>query len=188
MAEKPLGREILSLVLGAMIGGAVSYGFQVGAADRQREAAQRDARRTAATQVFQEVGRLMDARYYRLLRLEQSLGRRSADSAHWQQGYDSLTQLWHERLPTNVAVLCHYLGGQRASELREISAGLSRLRTAFKADQALGDSIAEAVRRRIFGFELAVADQLREGEIFEGEVSARGCAGLEPNRPNAGGQ
>lgn len=187
MPHKPLGREILSLALGAVIGSAVSYGFQIGAADRQREAEQRDARRTAATQVFQEVGRLMDARYYRLLRLEQSLRRVSPDSIHWQQGYDSLTQLWHERLPTNVAVLCHYLGGRRAGELREISLGLSRLRSAFKKPEASSDSIAETVRRLIFGFELAVADQLREGEIFETEVRTQGCTDLEPNRPNAGG-
>jgi hypothetical protein len=44
----------------------------------------------------------MDARFYRVLRLEQSLLRRSPDTNYWQVGYDSLTQLWHERLPTNV--------------------------------------------------------------------------------------
>jgi hypothetical protein len=187
MADRPVGREFLSIALGAVIGTGVSYV----AADRQRAADQRDARRTAATQVFQEVGRLMDARFYRIMRLEQSLGRRSADTNYWQRGYDSLTQLWHERLPTNVAVVCHYLGNKRATELRDISLGLSGLRIAFKGSQPLSDSIAEAVRSRIFVFELHVADQLRKGDVFEGEVedevAAEDCARLERqiDRPQA---
>jgi hypothetical protein len=187
MPDKPVGREILSLALGAAIGGAVSYGFQVGAADREREAELREARRTAATQVFQEVGRLMDARFYRLVRLGQAVERHSTDSTHWQAGYDSLTQLWHERLPTNVAVFCHYLGSRRAGELREVSVGLSELRRRIKDNAAGKKRLAEAVRQQIFVLELEVADQLRKGEIFETDVDTQGCVDLEPNRSTLSG-
>jgi hypothetical protein len=178
MAERRIGREILFLVLGTVVG----TGGSCVLADRERSAQEREARRTAATSVFQEVGRLMDTRYYRMLRLQQSLDRRSSDSTEWQVDYDSLTQLWHERLPTNVAVLCHYLGNARARELMDISIGLSRLRGAYKGHQPV-DSLREAVRRRIFRFELAVADQLRAGEVFEKKrVVVEGCSDLEPNR------
>jgi hypothetical protein len=64
MESQPVGREFRSLAMGAIIGGAISFGFQLLADTNHRAAELRDARRIAATGLFQEVGRLMDARFY----------------------------------------------------------------------------------------------------------------------------
>lgn len=182
MDIQPVGREFRSLAMGAIIGGAISFGFQLLADTNHRAAELRDARRVAATNLFQEVGRLMDARFYFLANRPTDPAR----SLQWHASLDSLNDLWHERIPTNSAIMCHYFGDSYASDLVTISSQFSDMENATSDNFS---RLAETTRHSIYLLELKLADQLRQGDILEGSPSVGGCDELElktgkaPQRP-----
>jgi hypothetical protein len=110
---------------------------------------------------------------------------------HWQYLYDSVTQAWHERLPTNSAILCHYFGQTRGADIQRISVGFSRARMAHKA-RMLSNPLAarysfnddtDSLRQTIYLFELAMADLLRSGDILEEDPQSSSCASVFPRGP-----
>jgi hypothetical protein len=187
-SSRRFGQEVLSVVLGAVIGGIATFAFQSVATTRDRAASQREARRVAATQAFLETARLMDMRLYRMGRYQQAERRRDADSVQWRLRYDSVTQAWHERLPTNSAILCHYFGSGRGADLQRISRDFSMARVAHRAHMASAardglDDDTDTLRVQIYQFELSLADLLRSGDILEGDASTRTCVPLVPAAP-----
>lgn len=172
MNSQPMAREFRSLAMGAIIGGAISFGFQALADTNHRAAELRDARRVAATGLFQEVGRLMDARFYFLANRPTDPAR----SPRWRATLDSLNELWHERIPTNAAIMCHYFGDSFASDLVMVSSQFNDMESSAPENF---NRLTETTRHNIYLLELKLADQLRKGDIFEGNPSVRGCDQLE---------
>lgn len=142
--QKPLGREVLTLVLGAVIGGVISFGFQTITDSNARAAARREARRVAAVQLFQEVGGLMDARFYLLANQPPAsplLAKR------WLARADSLNELWHERIPTSVALICDYFGETLAQSPLKVANAADAMESAGPGRDA---QAAETARHEIF--------------------------------------
>jgi hypothetical protein len=115
----------------------------------------------------------MDARFYFLAnRPSESLPR----SQRWQAAVDSLGDLWHERIPTNAAIMCHYFGDSFASDLVQVSDGFNALESATAANRA---QLSESTRHNIYLLELELADQLRKGDILDKNPNVQRCAQLE---------
>lgn len=178
MADEPVGRQVRSLALAALVGGLVSFGFQAVSDSQKRASERRESQRTAATQLFQEIGRLMDARYYHLAN---GAAASPAEAARWQAAVDSLGDLWHERIPTDVALMCHYFGDSLATQLLSVSRGFSAMELAPQNAEARA-AAAESVRTRIFSLELELADRLRQEEIIDRDLPTAGCPRLDPAR------
>jgi hypothetical protein len=172
MPDQPVGRQILTLALGAAIGGVISFSFQMIGDSNNRAAARRESRRIAATQLFQEVGGLIDARYY-------VLANRPADSSsairRWRARADSLNDLWHERIPTNVALMCDYFGESFAEALLKVSDDSNILEGSVVGDFARASANA---RHGIFLLELDLADELRRGDILDQDQLIGNCKKL----------
>src|SRR5688572_14439879 len=178
MSDKPIRREIMSVLLVGIAGGLITFVYQSLAARYDRAAELREARREAATSLFGLLGPALDTRYYLLMQLTRT-NLSEPERALIQTRYDSATFDWHSRLSTNVALACHYFGANRATELRDASQALSNL-SALVRQQKNPMPAAEQARRKIFLFELHLADQLRQGDIFVQNVQATNCGGLEP--------
>lgn len=172
MPDQPIGRQILTLGMGAIVGGVISFGFQMIADTNNRAAARREARRVAATQLFQEVGGLMDARYYFLANRPAGT---SPDAKAWQARTDSLNDLWHERIPTNVALMCDYFGKTYAQALVTVSQQSNVLEGSVSGNFA---QAAENARHDIFLLELNLAEELRRGDILDRDLPLGDCKTL----------
>jgi hypothetical protein len=170
--EKPVGREVLSLFLAAAVGGVISFGFQTIAATSARAAARREARRVSATQLFKDVGGLMDARYYFLANRPPDA---PTEAREWKARTDSLNDIWHERAPTNVALMCDYFGEPFARSLLSVADALNILEIGGPKANA---EASKNARHAIFLLELRLADELRRGDILDQDQPLGDCEKL----------
>ena len=117
-------------------------------------------------------GGLMDARYYLLANRPSGT---SPDAKAWQARTDSLNDLWHERIPTNVALMCDYFGKNYAQALVTVSQQSNVLEGSVSGNFA---QAAENARHDIFLLELNLAEELRRGDIFDRDLPLGDCKTL----------
>jgi hypothetical protein len=99
-----------------------------------------------------------------------------ARNQRWQVTLDSLNDVWHERIPTNAAIMCHYFGDTFAGDLVMVSSQFNDLESSTPENRA---RLIENTRHNIYLLELKLADQLRKGDILNTSPSVRGCDELE---------
>src|SRR5918999_3754216 len=103
---------VIGFILTTVVGGALGYFFQTRSWRNQRESELREAERSAAIKVFEEVSTLLDKRQYRLGQMRYHLSK-----VDWSNGIDrhldayrDVVAAWNERLNRNLALTEGYFG------------------------------------------------------------------------------
>jgi hypothetical protein len=178
LLKHPISSLLLGFALTGLVGTWLSSSYQERAEENKRLAERREARRTAATEVFRDLGRVLDARLYAMERLHQSVSRRYADQRSRDSVYSRLSEEWYATLPTRTALVCRYFGVEPARQLNAIAGQFSAARTTFKADQQQGIDATGRLRYRIYQLELSLVDVLQRGRLVEDDSATTNCASL----------
>jgi hypothetical protein len=175
---------VFTTVAGAVIG----YVYERQAADSQREASVREARRDAAMTTFRDVARLMDQRlfwgsqYYDALSTDTSTARRRQLAAR----FDSTIWAWRESFYTNVASVCRFFGPENSRMLTDsIADKFSRLGYGIRQhgrNRELADRnlfpLYDSLRVEILRFNLGLVEMIRTG--VAGDAAGGVC--VDPSR------
>lgn len=159
---------LIGFTLTTVVGGLLSYSWQEQAAGHAREAEQRRFEQNAATDVFEELSRLMDRRLYRMRRLHTGMADPHRDPATMRPRWDAYREVlfeWNENLNRNLALTQRYFGEDARTILeKEINEGFRRLGSLLEGS-GYPDGIQSPVEYR-----QTVADDLND-IIYEFDVN-----------------
>jgi hypothetical protein len=182
MADRPLKHDVFLLALTAGFGAGLTYLFQENADRHAREAELRESRRTAATQVVQDVGHMIDRRLVGVSSYLYALGNEDspAEVTRRKQANLEMFDEWTRSALTNTALICRYYGADVARTfLDSIWKGFTNLhghvntlasaRSKQEAKERFGplEDEFEALRQKAFRFNLTLVDRVRAGTVVE---------------------
>ena len=182
-SEKLFGRyhDISMLLAGfhltTIVGGYLSHSWQTRSAEIQREAEQKRYEIQAATEVFEDISRLMDKRLYRMRRISMGVGNDvDADimSRRWDAYRESLFE-WNENLNRYLALTQMYFGQEardtleRDIQTRFIAFGrlLENSRAKKSSDNTYAKrlQVADDLNNYIYEFDLKLIDRIQHGDV-----------------------
>lgn len=165
---------LLGFLLTSIVGGGLTFLAQELSRIRERDAERRHERRQAAERAVVSISELIDTRTYQMQRLHQAIDRR-ADTTRWVAAYDSVSELWHERLPANTRLICKYFGDSAAIKLQDISSDFTAVRNAHKLGDANRDSLTSLLRRSSFVWSSTLTDTLVASDDDDLAIGQREC-------------
>lgn len=154
---------LLTFLLTTVAGGALGYYFQTRSWRQQSKTRQLESERTMATQVFEEISRLMDKRLYRMRQIFWRLRRVETTELVVEKHlslYRELLYEWNDNLNRNLALVQACFG-------RAIRRDLELY--AYEAFREIGDRLEQCCRDRA-----ARQDAEQELDSLEREIRALG--------------
>lgn len=190
MADRSLRQDLVLILATALCGAGLTYMFQQRSAAHQEERDLREARRHAATELFEDVGRLMDRRLFLWTRLYGALREGLSDTTEQEKTYRVTVADWNATLLTNEALICRYFGIEAGRTfVRSVVPGFGRLDRALVEyrklpfverrgrDALVSDYVSQ--RQAIFRFNLELVDRIRSGIVATADAGAQ-CSSLVP--------
>ena len=181
--EKLFGRYhdlvilLFGFILTTLVGGFLAQSWQTRSARIAREAEQKRVEQRAATQVFEELSRIMDKRLYRMRRVHNGLGSNLSKekmSARWE-AYREVLFEWNENLNRNLALVKRYFGDDARNVLeykiqarfiefgRLLEGGPYPENIKSKYDHR--QSVADDLNDVIYQFDIALISDIQSGNI-----------------------
>ena len=181
--KKSFGKyhDIVILFLGffltTIVGGYLSYSWQTRSAEIQRDAEQKRYEIQTATQVFEEISRLMDKRLYRMRRVNMGIGNKKDSEVmeeRWNDYRETLFE-WNENLNRNLALTQMYFG-QKSRDFLETDIQ-SRFITYGRLLESARDikgknntyekrqQVADDLNNYIYNFDLMLIKNIQNGNI-----------------------
>jgi hypothetical protein len=173
----PLTGLIVGFLLTAGAGTFITHYYQAHEEDAKLRSELREARRSDATKLFEEVGRLADARYFALGRFHQAVDRKYSDREQRlrDSSYAAITEEWGQTFRTRYALVCRYFGVNAARALKEIDAHFDSARNQWKEDAALGYPEQAKLNDELYGYSLELAQLLRTNRLVEDDAVGNDC-------------
>ena len=168
---------LLGFLLTTLLGGYLAQSWQNRAHAFEREVAHRRSEQQAATQLFEELSRLMDKRLYRMRRLHTGMADPSARGDmknRWGAYRDTLFE-WNENLNRNLALTQRYFGDEARQALElEINEGFRELGTLLEGGAYPNNGltkyehrqrVADRLNNLIYNFDIQLIEAIQSGEV-----------------------
>jgi Tfp pilus assembly protein PilN len=152
-AMNQLTTLLVGFVLTSVLGGALGVLFQRRTWEHQHQVQAADLKRQQASQVFDEISRLLDRRLYRLRLLNWRLQAKAEGKPHTDldskmQDYRDALREWNENVNRNLALLQRYFGvGMRDQFDNEIGMCLVHLGYLVEIEWRRAHEVAEPSSR-----------------------------------------
>ncbi len=168
---------IIGFVLTTIVGGYLTQSWQNRAATIQREAEHLRVEQNAATEVFEEISRMMDKRLYRMRRLHTGLGSQLGEEKmnfRWVV-YREILFEWNENLNRNLALVQRYFGDEARNILEaRIQSGFVHLGQLLEggaypknvaSKYEYRQNVADNLNNVIYQFDIALISAIQSGKI-----------------------
>lgn len=143
------------------------------------------SRPQAATQLFEDLSRLMDKRLYRMRRVHTGMAdpRAQGDLKNRWTAYREVLYEWNENLNRNLALTQRYFGDKARRTLQdEIAAGFRELSILLEGgpypDSGLTNYeyrqiVADRLNNSIYAFDILLIEAIQSGEVGQFRVKAK---------------
>jgi hypothetical protein len=177
MATRTVRHDIMLIIVTALCGAVLTYLFQERAALHREESEQREARRVAATQLFRDIGQLMDRRMFLWGRAYGAFSARLPDTLEQERTYRAAVADWNLSVLTNAALICRYFGSKAGQDFTQtVMPGFAQLdyvlrdfRKGTRSKDSASHQPFHEQRRAVFRFNLELIDLIRSGAVVEGK-------------------
>ena len=168
---------ITGFVLTTLVGGYLTQSWQERAADIQREAEHLRVEQRAATDVFEELSRLMDKRLYRMRRIHLGMGNKLSEermAVRWN-AYREVLFEWNENLNRNLALVQRYFGDDARNTLEhKIQGGFIEFGRLLEGgtypDNVTSrythrQTVADSLNNIIYNFDITLIGAIQSGKV-----------------------
>lgn len=168
---------LLGFVMTSLLGGYLAQSWQNRSAKIQRDSALLTIEQNAATEVFEELSRMMDKRLYRMRRVHNGLGSGFSQekmSERWSTYREVLFE-WNENLNRNLALVQRYFGNEHREILEfKIQAGFRHFGQLLSGDSYpdhvnskydYRQTVADELNVIIYDFDVALISKIQRGKV-----------------------